>query len=223
MTKEHLYNAIAIFISIIGSFGVERIIEFRSEQNQIELLENNLIHELEQNYYSLISLRGTLNSVIEVSDSITMNWSTINSEKIKSFHSNNLYDINERIEFILSRSYGLSPKNMYLNSLINSGLILKIKSSTLRNQIESVNLLIKGGYMSSNDVIENNIRQWFIKYSNDEESLNNDLIFDKYKDFELLQFLTLRRRNEVYKLSGVDGNIKFLEEIINEVKEKGLF
>lgn len=223
MTKENLYNAIAIFLSIIGSFGVERIIEYRSEQNQIELLENNLIHELEQNYYSLISLRGTLNSVIEVSDSITMNWSTINSEKIKSFHSNNLYDINERIEFILSRSYGLSPKNMYLNSLINSGLILKIKSSTIRNQIESVNLLIKGGYMSSNDVIENNIRQWFIKYSNDEESLNNDLIFDKYKDFELLQFLTLRRRNEVYKLSGVDGNIKFLEEIINEVKEKGLF
>lgn len=223
MTKENLYNAIAIFLSIIGSFGVERFIEYRSEQNQIELLENNLIHELEQNYYSLISLRGTLNSVIEVSDSITMNWSTINSEKIKSFHSNSLYDINERIEFILSSSYGLSPKNMYLNSLINSGLILKIKSSTLRNQIESVNLLIKGGYMSSNDVIENNIRQWFIKYSNDEESLNNDLIFDKYKDFELLQFLTLRRRNEVYKLSGVNGNINFLEEIINEVKEKGLF
>ena len=75
---------------------------------------------------------------------------------------------------------------MYLNSLINSGLILKIKSSTLRNQIESVNLLIRGGYMSSNDLIENNIRQWFIKYSNAEESLNNDLIFDKYKDFELL-------------------------------------
>lgn len=223
MTKENLYNAIAIFLSIIGSFGVERIIEYRSEQNQIELLENNLIHELEQNYYSLISLRGTLNSVIEVSDSITMNWSTINSEKIKSFHSNNLYDVNERIEFILSRSYGLSPKNMYLNSLINSGLILKIKSSTLRNQIESVNLLIKGGYMSSNDLIENNIRQWFIKYSNAEESLNNDLIFNKYKDFELLQFLTLRRRNEVYKLSGVNGNINFLEEIINEVKEKGLF
>ena len=42
-------------------------------------------------------------------------------------------------------------------------------------------------------------------------------------DFELLQFLTLRRRNEVYKLSGVNGNINFLEEIINEVKEKGLF
>lgn len=223
MTKENLYNAIAIFLSIIGSFGVERIIEYRSEQNQIELLENNLIHELEQNYYSLISLRGTLNSVIEVSDSITMNWSTINSEKIKSFHSNNLYDVNERIEFILSRSYGLSPKNMYLNSLINSGLILKIKSSTLRNQIESVNLLIKGGYMSSNDLIENNIRKWFIKYSNAEESLNNDLIFDKYKDFELLKFLSLRRRNEVYKLSGVNGNINFLEEIINEVKEKGLF
>ena len=74
-----------------------------------------------------------------------------------------------------------------------------------------------------NDLIENNIKKWFIKYSNAEESLNNDSIFDKYKDFELLKFLSLRRRNEVYKLSGVNGNIKFLEEIINEVKEKGLF
>ena len=47
---------------------------------------------------------------------------------------------------------------MYLNSLINSGLILKIKNSTLRNQIESVNLLVSGGYMKSNEVIENNIK-----------------------------------------------------------------
>lgn len=223
MKKEYLFNAIAIFISIVGSFGVERLIEYRKEQNEIEILETNLIHELEQNYYSLISLRGTLNSVIEVSDSITLNWGTINSDKVKSYHSDNLYDINERIEFILSSSYGLTPKNMYLNSLINSGLILKIRSSTLRNQIESVNLLINGGYMRSNELIENNILNWFTKYAKAEESLENDFIFDKYRDFELLQFLTLRRRNEVYKLSGVNGNIKYLEEIINEIKANGLF
>ncbi|MEK9740901.1 MAG: hypothetical protein VW262_06905 [Flavobacteriaceae bacterium] len=223
MKKEYLFNAIAIFISIVGSFGVERLIEYRKEQNEIEILETNLIHELEQNYYSLISLRGSLNSVIQVSDSITSNWGTINSDKVKSYHSNNLYDINERIEFILSNSYGLTPKNMYLNSLINSGLILKIRSSNLRNQIESVNLLINGGYMRSNELIENNILNWFTKYAKAEESLENDFIFDKYRDFELLQFLTLRRRNEVYKLSGVNGNIKYLDEIINEIKANGLF
>jgi len=223
MNKEYFYNALAIFISIIGSFGVERLIEYRNNQNEIEILETNLIHELEQNYYSLISLRGTLNSVIEVSDSITLNWGKINSDKVKSYHSNNLYDVNERIEFILSSSFGLTPKNMYLNSLINSGLILKIRNSTLRNQIESVNLLISEGYMSSNEVIENNIKGWFYKNSKKEKSLNNDLIFDKYKDFELYLFLTLRRRNEVYKLSGVNGNIEFLDEIINEIKVNGLF
>ena len=223
MKKEYLFNAIAIFISIVGSFGVERLIEYRKEQNEIEILETNLLHELEQNYYSLLSLRGTLNSVIDVSDSITTNWNSISSIKVKMFHSNSLYDITERIEYILSSSYGLTPRNMYLNSLINSGLILKIKNSTLRNQIESVNLLVSGGYMKSNEVIENNIKDWFIKYSKKEESLNNDLIFNKYKDFELYQFLTLRRRNEVYKLSGVNGNITFLEEIINEIKMNGLF
>ena len=223
MKKEYLFNAIAIFISIIGSFGVERLIEYRKVQNEIEILETNLLDELEQNYYSLLSLRGTLNSVIEVSDSITSNWENINSAEVKAIHSNTLYDITERIEYILSSSYGLTPRNMYLNSLINSGLILKIKNSTLRNQIESVNLLVSGGYMKSNEVIENNIKDWFIKYSKKEESLNNDLIFNKYKDFELYQFLTLRRRNAVYKLSGVNGNIKFLEEIINEIKANGLF
>ena len=223
MKKEYLYNAIAIFISILGSFGVERLIEYRKEQNEIKILENNLLHELEQNFYSLLSLRGTLNSVIEVSDSVTANWNNISSIKVKMFHSNNLYDVNERIEYILSNSYGLTSKNMYLNSLINSGLILNIKNSTLRNQIESVNLLVSEGYMKSNEVIENNIKDWFIKYSKKEETLNNDLIFNKYKDFELYQFLTLRRRNEVYKLSGVNGNIKFLEEIIKEIKANGLF
>ena len=223
MKKEYLFNAIAIFISIVGSFGVERLIEYRKEQNEIKILETNLLHELEQNYYSLLSLRGTLNSVIDVSDSITANWNSISSIKVKIFHSNNLYDKNERIELILSNSYGLTPRNMYLNSLINSGLILKIKSSTIRNEIESVNLLVSGNYLQSNEVIENYIKDWFIKYSKKEESLNNELIFNKYKDFELYQFLTLRRRNEVYKLSGVNGNIKFLEEIINEIKANGLF
>ena len=223
MKKEYLFNAIAIFISILGSFGVERLIEYRKEQNEIKILENNLLHELEQNFYSLLSLRGTLNSVIEVSDSVTANWNNISSIKVKMFHSDNLYDINERIEYILSNSYGFTTKNMYLNSLINSGLILKIKSSALRNQIESVNLLVSGDYLQSNEVIENSIKDWFLKYSKKEESLNNDLIFNKYKDFELYQFLTLRRRNEVYKLSGVNGNIKFLEEIINEIKANGLF
>ena len=223
MKKEYLFNAIAIFISIVGSFGVERLIEYRKEQNEIKILETNLLHELEQNYYSLLSLRGTLNSVVDVSDSIITNWNSISSIKVKIFHSNSLYDKNERIELILSYSYGLKPKNMYLNSLINSGLILKIKSSAIRNQIESVNLLVSGNYLQSNEVIENNIKDWFIKYSKKEESLNYELLFDKYKDFELYQFLTLRRRNEVYKLSAVNGNIKFLEEIINEIKANGLF
>ena len=223
MKKEYVFNAIAIFISILGSFGVERLIENRKENNEIEILESNLLHELEQNYFSLLSLRGTLNSVIEVSDSITINWDIINSNKIKIYHSNNLYDINERIEYILSSSFGLTPRNMYLNSLINSGLILKIKIPSLRNQIESVNLLVSGGYMKSNEIIEDNIKEWFNKYAKKEESLNNDIIFDKYKDFELYQFLKLRRRNEVYKLSGVNRNITFLKGIINEIKANGLF
>ena len=223
MKKDYLFNALAIFISILGSFGVERLIEDRKEKKEIEILETNLLHELEQNYFSLLALRGTLNSVIDVSDSITSNWKNIDSKKIKNFHQNNIYDRNERIEFILSNSYGFNAKNMYLNSLINSGLILKIKSATLRNQIESINLLVNEGYLSSNQSIKGNILSWFKVKSEDESTLDNNFLFDKHKDFKLLRLLTLRRRNEIYKLSGVEANIKFLEGIIAEIKSSGLF
>lgn len=223
MKKDYLFNALAIFISILGSFGVERLIEDRKEKKEIEILETNLLHELEQNYFSLLALRGTLNSVIDVSDSITSNWKNIDSKKIKNFHQKNIYDRNERIEFILSNSYGFNAKNMYLNSLINSGLILKIKSATLRNQIESINLLVNEGYLSSNQSIKGNILNWFKVKSEDESTLDNNFLFDKHKDFKLLRLLTLRRRNEIYKLSGVEANIKFLEGIIAEIKSSGLF
>lgn len=223
MKKDYLFNALAIFISILGSFGVERLIEDRKEKKEIEILETNLLHELEQNYFSLLALRGTLNSVIDVSDSITSNWKNIDSKKIKNFHQNNIYDRNERIEFILSNSYGFNAKNMYLNSLINSGLILKIKSTTLRNQIESINLLVNEGYLNSNQSIKGNILNWFKVKSEDESTLDNNFLFDKHKDFRLLRLLTLRRRNEIYKLSGVEANIKFLEGIIAEIKSSGLF
>ena len=112
---------------------------------------------------------------------------------------------------------------MYLNSLINSGLILKIKSATLRNQIESINLLVNEGYLSSNQSIKGNILNWFKVKSEDESTLDNNFLFDKHKDFKLLRLLTLRRRNEIYKLSGVEANIKFLEGIIAEIKSSGLF
>lgn len=112
---------------------------------------------------------------------------------------------------------------MYLNSLINSGLILKIKSLSLRNQIESINLLISEGYLNSNQIIKDNILDWFKLKSEDESSLDNNFLFDKHKDFKLLRLLTLRRRNEIYKLSGVEANIKFLEEIITDIKANGLF
>ena len=112
---------------------------------------------------------------------------------------------------------------MYLNSLVNSGLILKIKSNTLRNQIESINLLVSGGYLISNQGVKENILNWFKVKSENERILDNNFLFDKHKDFKLLRSLTLRRRNEVYKLSLVESNIKFLEEIIAEIKTNGLF
>jgi len=42
----------------------------------------------------------------------------------------------------------------------------------------------------------------------------------KHKVFKLLRFLTLRLSNEIYTLGIVNGNIKFIEDIINENKRQ---
>ena len=223
MKKKHLFNGITIFLSIIISFSIDRYIEQKNERSQLETLEINLLHELEQNYYSLLSLRSKLKSVISVSDSVTVNWKSINSKQIKSFHKDNLYDRNERIERILSMSEGYDSKNLYFNSMINSGLILKIKKEKLRNEIESVGSLLNSNYFSGGYSIRNDILNWFKSKSEIEKSLDNDYIFDQYKDFELLRMLTVRRRNAIYKLTGVNDYIKFIETLIGEVKQNGIF
>ena len=41
MKKEYIFNSLAIFFSVLGSFGVERIIEYRKEKNEIKILETN--------------------------------------------------------------------------------------------------------------------------------------------------------------------------------------
>ena len=56
-----------------------------------------------------------------------------------------------------------------------------------------------------------------------EKTLDNDLLFDKHKNFELFRMLRYRRTNEIYKLGSIRGNIRFLEEIMKEIKENGLF
>ena len=144
---------------------------------------------MEQNYYSLLSLRGTIESVVAVNDSILVNWDGITSKEIRNYHSNDLYDINEKLEYILANSYGYKPKTMYINSLIYSGLILKINSKLLRNKIESFNLYVNSEWLGSNEKIEVEIKDWFKQKSLIEKTLNNDLVFDKHKNFELFRMV----------------------------------
>ena len=84
--KKSIFNALAIFISIFGSFAVERYISKINVQNSKEILASNILYEIDQNYYSLLEVRTALLAVVEVTDSILFNWETINAEKIKDYY-----------------------------------------------------------------------------------------------------------------------------------------
>tara|TARA_B100001113_G_C20919860_1_gene539607 strand:+ start:42 stop:716 length:675 start_codon:yes stop_codon:yes gene_type:complete len=219
--RKTIFNFFAIFFSILGSLGVERYIQKKNDLRSKELLILNIKSELKQNYYSLIETRAALKSVVDVTDSITYNWNSINSNKIKEFYYNNQYALRDDMKTILGSRPSYKPKNLYFNSMIYSGLILEIKNIKLRENLEQVYKTIDNnqsvGSYNSNDIYD-----WFDKLILREKNLNQEKLFDKYKDFELLKLLYDRRRNQVGFLFLTENNIKSFEKILKDLENPEL-
>ena len=220
--KANFFSAIAIFFSIIGSFSVERYIQKMNLNEENTVLSKNVLYELEQNYFSLLTTRAELKSVVDVTDSILINWNTIDSKKIKQYYFQNQYALRDDMKTILASRPYFNSKKMYFTSLINSGLILKIENEELRNDLEEIYdvLTFKYEYGSGNS---EKIRKWLdskmIKY----KTMNQEKIFNEKYDFELFKFLSDRRRTEVGRLYGIENTTEKLKKVIEKVKMEGLF
>tara|TARA_B100000963_G_C22638597_1_gene679051 strand:+ start:3099 stop:3437 length:339 start_codon:yes stop_codon:yes gene_type:complete len=107
---------------------------------------------------------------------------------------------------LTSRPY-FNSKKTYFNSLINSGLILKIENEELRNDLEEIYdvLTFKYEYGSS---ISEKIRRWFDSKMVNSKTMNLEMIFNNKFDFELFKFLSDRRRTEVGRLHGIEKPLK---------------
>tara|TARA_B100000767_G_scaffold275726_1_gene314693 strand:- start:7116 stop:7787 length:672 start_codon:yes stop_codon:yes gene_type:complete len=215
--RKTLINSIAIFISILGSFGVERYIQSVNDLKSKELLILNIQDEIKQNYYSLLETRASLKSVVDVTDSIINNWSSINSKLVKEFYFENQYALRDDMKTILSFRPYYSPKNLYFNSMIYSGLILKIKNKKLRENLESVYGTIESG-QSAGGNNNQKIKSWFDELIEKEEVLDQEFIFNKYKNFKLFKLLNERRRSQVGFLYILEINIKSFEILIKEME-----
>jgi len=220
--KKSIFNALAIFISILGSFAVERYISKINDQNSKEILASNILYEIDQNYYSLLEVRTALQAVVEVTDSILLNWNTINAKKIKSYYVSNQYAKRDDLKTILSISPPHRVKKMYFNSLINSGLILEINNQLIREKIESIYNLINYG-INYGDSNSNKIISWFDEKQLIEKTIDLEFVFNKNKDFDIFKLLNERRRLQVGRLYGVENSIKFFEEIKDGLNKNSFF
>ena len=109
--KSNFFSAIAIFVSIIGSFSVERYLQKMKLNEDNLVLSKNVLYELEQNYFSLLTTRAELKSVVDVTDSILVNWNRIDSKKVKQYYFQNQYALRDDMKTILaSRPYFNSKK-----------------------------------------------------------------------------------------------------------------
>ena len=97
--------------------------------------------------------------------------------------------------------------------MIYSGLILEIKNIKLRENLEQVYKTIDNsqsvGRYNSNDIYN-----WFDKLILREKNLNQEDLFDRFKDFELLKLLYDRRRAQVGFLFLTENNIKSFEKLL---------
>ena len=220
--KKPIFNALAIFISILGSFAVERYISKINDQNSKEILASNILYEIDQNYYSLLEVRTALQAVVEVTDSILLNWKTINAKEIKGYYIANQYAQRDDLKTILSISPPHRVKKMYFNSLINSGLILEVNNQIIREKIESIYNLINYG-INYGDSNSNKIKNWFDEKQLVEKTVDLEFIFNKHKDFHIFKLLSERRRLQVGRLYGVENSIKFFEEIKDGLNKNSFF
>tara|TARA_A100001015_G_scaffold232352_1_gene263225 strand:+ start:1788 stop:2453 length:666 start_codon:yes stop_codon:yes gene_type:complete len=220
--KANFFSAIAIFFSIIGSFSVERYIQKIKLKEDNSILSKNVLYELEQNYFSLLTTRAELKSVVDVTDSILSNWSYLNSEKIKNYYFQNQYALRDDMKTILASRPYFNSKQMYFNSLINSGLILKIENEELRNDLEEIYdvLTFKYDYGSANS---EKITAWFNSKMIQNKTMNQEKVFNENYDFELYKYLSDRRRTEVGRLYGIENTTEKLKKVIEKVKREGLF
>ena len=220
--KTNFFSAIAIFFSIIGSFSVERYIQKIKLNEDNAVLSKNVLYELEQNYYSLLTIRAELKSVVDVTDSILVNWNVIDSKKVKQYYFQNQYALRDDMKTILAFRPFFNSKKMYFTSLINSGLILKIENEELRNDLEEIYdvLTFKYDYGAANS---EKITNWFNPKMIKHKTMNQEKVFNDRNDFELYKFLSDRRRTEVGRLYGIENTTEKLKKVIEKVKKEGLF
>ena len=220
--KANFFSAIAIFFSIIGSFSVERYIQKIKLNEDNAVLSKNVLYELEQNYYSLLTIRAELKSVVDVTDSILVNWNVIDSKKVKQYYFQNQYALRDDMKTILASRPFFNSKKMYFTSLINSGLILKIENEELRNDLEEIYdvLTFKYDYGAGNS---EKITNWFNSKMIKHKTMNQEKVFNENYDFELYKFLSDRRRTEVGRLYGIENTTEKLKKVIEKVKREGLF
>ena len=220
--KANFFSAIAIFFSIIGSFSVERYIQKIKLNEDNTVLSKNVLYELEQNYYSLLTIRAELKSVVDVTDSILVNWNVIDSKKVKKYYFQNQYALRDDMKTILASRPFFNSKKMYFTSLINSGLILKIENEELRNDLEEIYhvLTFKYEYGAGNS---EKITNWFNSKMIKNKTMNQEKVFNENYDFELYKYLSDRRRTEVGRLYGIENTTEKLKKVIEKVKREGLF
>ena len=220
--KTNFFSAIAIFFSIIGSFSVERYIQKIKLIEDNTVLSKNVLYELEQNYYSLLTIRAELKSVVDVTDSILVNWNVIDSKKVKQYYFQNQYALRDDMKTILASRPFFNSKKMYFTSLINSGLILKIENEELRNDLEEIYhvLTFKYEYGAGNS---EKITNWFNSKMIKNKTMNQEKVFNENYDFELYKYLSDRRRTEVGRLYGIENTTEKLKKVIEKVKREGLF
>ena len=220
--KANFFSAIAIFFSIIGSFSVERYIQKIKLNEDNAVLSKNVLYELEQNYYSLLTIRAELKSVVDVTDSILVNWNVIHSKKVKQYYFQNQYALRDDMKTILASRPFFNSKKMYFTSLINSGLILKIENEELRNDLEEIYhvLTFKYEYGAGNS---EKITNWFNSKMIKNKTMNQEKVFNENYDFELYKYLSDRRRTEVGRLYGIENTTEKLKKVIEKVKREGLF
>ena len=231
--KKFLIDGIAIFIGILASFSVEN---YREDIEEKSILNDSVItlgDEISNNVQYTKEHLTQVKNIEYVTKYIIDNFYTLKVEDLHSIHNNNpflhSFDIDGKIKYIKQYDdrdllvffyawLAWEPENIFFQSMLNSGALLKIKNQKLRREIESIYTRQEERVNGMAIVTRNNgtpAMEWFTEKENLYKSdiLLRD-IFYKHRDQKLKNIMKKKSGTLKNRIIDLENYLQSLQNVV---------
>ena len=237
--RRLLIEATLIFVSVLGSFSIDR---YRSESKEKEELNDSVItlgKEIESNLIYAKEYLKQLKNKQYINEYMLQNFSNnIKVKELYQMHDKNpfLYEYDVDGKIVYQTKYELfhiknfigfwnawEPNTVFFRSMLNSGKLLEIKNDQIRKEIEFIYTKHQERIHNLTQIIRNQTEEsskWWKPYQIMNSNNSPAFIFENNRNNELKFYLQNIVNFNRGRIVGVENYIKSLNNVIKLISSE---